>query len=79
MVNIAVGNISLSECQAGDVNGDGQMTVDEILSAVTFALDGCPTTGNRRFSRAALARFLRSRLSATVVYNVLPIIAAGKT
>jgi hypothetical protein len=41
MVNIALGNVPLSDCYAGDANGDGQVTVDEILSAVNNALNGC--------------------------------------
>ena len=42
MVNIALGNAAVSECQAGDGNFDDQITVDEILTAVTNALNGCP-------------------------------------
>jgi hypothetical protein len=41
MVNIALGNASLSTCLAGDGNGDKQITVDEILAAVNHALNGC--------------------------------------
>ena len=39
MVNIALGNADLSGCGAGDV--DSQITVDEILTAVNNALNGC--------------------------------------
>jgi hypothetical protein len=41
LVNIALGNRSVSDCQAGDFNGDNQITVDEILKAVNAALNGC--------------------------------------
>ncbi|MFI5398293.1 MAG: hypothetical protein ACHQ9S_22375 [Candidatus Binatia bacterium] len=41
MVNIALGNVSLSACLAGDANGDRRITVDEILAAVNRALTGC--------------------------------------
>ncbi len=41
MVNIALGNASLSLCPTGDGNGDQQITIDEILSAVNSALNGC--------------------------------------
>jgi photosystem II stability/assembly factor-like uncharacterized protein len=41
MVNIALGNAAVSECQAGDGNLDNQITVDEILAAVNNALHGC--------------------------------------
>jgi hypothetical protein len=41
MVDIALGNTAVSECQAGDANGDGTITVDEILKAVNNALNGC--------------------------------------
>jgi hypothetical protein len=42
MVNIALGNADLSQCEDGDGNGDGSITVDEILMAVNNALNGCP-------------------------------------
>lgn len=42
MVNIALGNQSINGCWAGDANGDGLITVDEILAAVINALNGCP-------------------------------------
>jgi hypothetical protein len=41
MVNIALGNAPVTTCEAGDANGDGQITVDEILAAVNDALNGC--------------------------------------
>jgi hypothetical protein len=44
MVNIALGNEPLSDCGAGDGNGDHQITVDEILTAVNYALSGCPVS-----------------------------------
>jgi hypothetical protein len=42
LVNIALGNAEMSECEIGDANSDGQITVDEILQAVNNALTGCP-------------------------------------
>jgi hypothetical protein len=42
MVNIALGNAPVSDCEVGDTGGDGQITVDEILRAVNNALNGCP-------------------------------------
>jgi CSLREA domain-containing protein len=41
MVNITLGNTSVTTCEAGDANHDGQITVDEILTAVNNALNGC--------------------------------------
>jgi cysteine-rich repeat protein len=41
MVNIALGNSALSECQAGDARGDRAITIDEIIAAVNVALNGC--------------------------------------
>ena len=41
LVNIALGNAEVSECEIGDPNNDGQITVDEILMAVNRALEGC--------------------------------------
>jgi hypothetical protein len=41
MVNIALGLAAPETCLAGDANGDGHITVDEIVSAVNRALTGC--------------------------------------
>jgi hypothetical protein len=41
MVNIALGNASTAACAAGDASIDGSVTVDEILTAVNNALNGC--------------------------------------
>jgi hypothetical protein len=41
MVNIALGNAPLGDCAAGNSNSDGAITVDEILAAVSHALNGC--------------------------------------
>jgi len=41
MVNIALGNAPLLDCEAADSNHDGQVTIDEILKAVNSALNGC--------------------------------------
>jgi len=42
MVNIALGSANAPTCLAGDANHDGQITIDEILTAVNNALHGCP-------------------------------------
>jgi phospholipase C len=42
MVNIALGRKSLSTCLAGDVDGDGSVTIVDLLAAVRNALTGCP-------------------------------------
>jgi hypothetical protein len=42
MVNIALDETPLDACTAGDANGDGKITVDEIVLAVNNALEGCP-------------------------------------
>ena len=41
-MSVALGKAELGDCLAGDGNGDGQITVDEILLAVSHALNGCP-------------------------------------
>jgi hypothetical protein len=41
MVNIALGNGDVSTCLAGDPNHDKEITIDEILTAVNNALNGC--------------------------------------
>ena len=47
MVNIALGNAQLLDCEAADANHDGQITVDEILTAVNNALNGWGDAGLR--------------------------------
>jgi hypothetical protein len=44
LVNVALGNSTVSACRLGDVNGDGAISVDEILQAVNTALYGCSGT-----------------------------------
>jgi hypothetical protein len=44
MVNIALGNASLSICSAADQNGDGEVIITEIIQAVSAALNGCPSS-----------------------------------
>jgi hypothetical protein len=41
MVNIALGNADLLDCEAADANHDGEVSIDEILTAVNNALNGC--------------------------------------
>ena len=40
-VNITLGNTSIADCPAFDANGDLTVTVDELLKAVSKALNGC--------------------------------------
>ena len=42
LVNIALGSDLPSVCTAGDEDGNGEITVDEIIMAVNNALTGCP-------------------------------------
>ena len=41
MVKITLGNAQLLNCEAADANHDGHVTIDEILTAVNNALNGC--------------------------------------
>jgi len=41
MVDIALGELPVSACTAGDANGDGEITIDEITIAVNNALSDC--------------------------------------
>jgi hypothetical protein len=43
-VNIALGNADLSQCSALDGNGSGTVDVNELVSAVSAALQGCAAT-----------------------------------
>jgi len=42
IVNIALGQSPLGLCPAGDLSGDGHVTIDEIVQAVLHDLSGCP-------------------------------------
>ncbi len=41
MVNIALGSSLVSTCSAGDADGNGEITINEIIAAVNNALNGC--------------------------------------
>ena len=45
MVNIALGTFPVTNCLAGDPSGDGEITIDEITTAVNRALLGCSSRG----------------------------------
>jgi hypothetical protein len=42
MVNIALANAEPSPCPAGDADDSGEVTIDEIIQAVGYALTRCP-------------------------------------
>ena len=44
-VNIALGSADVGDCEAFDENGDGMVGINELITAVNNALDGCPTEG----------------------------------
>jgi len=41
VVDIALGNVDISECRPGDADHNGRITVHDILTAVHNALNGC--------------------------------------
>jgi hypothetical protein len=41
-VNIALGDKPISACTALDVNGSGEVTIEEIILAINNAQMGCP-------------------------------------
>ena len=44
MVNITLGNGALSDCSAGDANRDNEITINEIIAAISNTLYGCGVT-----------------------------------
>jgi len=42
-VRVALGETPLSACMAIDANADGLVTIDEVIRALTNALNGCLT------------------------------------
>ena len=45
LVAIALDVLPLEHCAAGDRDGNGTITIDEIVAAVTRLLAGCGETG----------------------------------
>ena len=41
MVGIALGNLDITACEPGDASGDGKIMINEIITAVNNALNGC--------------------------------------
>ncbi len=41
MLGVALGGTPADGCNAGDVDRDGRITIDELLAAVRNALAGC--------------------------------------
>lgn len=41
LVDIALGSSMVTRCLAGEIDGDGEVRVDELLSSIGSALDGC--------------------------------------
>jgi hypothetical protein len=46
MVGVALGNFPMSDCEAGDANGDRKCTIDEMVGAVASVLNGCGAPGS---------------------------------
>jgi Ca2+-binding EF-hand superfamily protein len=42
MIDIALGNMDISACTAGDADGDGAITIEELIRAVDNLLSECP-------------------------------------
>jgi hypothetical protein len=40
-VNIALGNSAVATCPSFDRNGDGEVTINELIAAVNAAQTGC--------------------------------------
>jgi hypothetical protein len=78
LVNIALGTVGVSECEAGDDNNDSQITIDEILAAVNAALNGCPVpdvSGTRQRDQTVI---VSSTCAAAVTERVQSSIDAGE-
>ena len=41
MVSIALGNLDITACEAGDPSGDGMIRIDEIVAGINNALGAC--------------------------------------
>jgi cysteine-rich repeat protein len=78
MVTIALGNRSVSACQAGDTDRDGRITIDEVLRAVSNALYGCgvvpptPLPTRTRTQTATLTTTATHTFTATPTRTATP-------
>jgi hypothetical protein len=45
LVSIAMDSMPIQACGAGNVDGDQEIALDEIVTAVNRALRGCATSG----------------------------------
>ena len=45
LVNIGLDELLVAACPIGDANGDGRITIDEVIAAVNRALTGCAQQG----------------------------------
>jgi hypothetical protein len=41
-VNIALGSLPITTCPACDPSGNGRVEINELIAAVSNALNGCP-------------------------------------
>jgi hypothetical protein len=42
-VRIALGALEVFDCEVGDADGDGAITIAELVAAVRRTLEGCPS------------------------------------
>lgn len=66
MVNIALGEAVVGDCMAGDADESGTVTVDEIVSAGSNALNGCPDVGGALGTRHFVLDPARSNFTAVL-------------
>jgi len=63
-INIALGNLTISECPNFDGNGDNHVTIDEILTVVNYALNGLPPPSGVAETVAGRAVLVANGMSA---------------
>jgi hypothetical protein len=70
-IQISLENQPLANCYRGDGNGDGAITVDEIVLATNYSLNGCPTNGCPTGSQAsAQASWQAAPLGVTISQEI---------
>lgn len=77
MVGIALGEAATSRCPAGDANGDGQVSIAEIVQAVNNALDGCNAPPHTPTPTPASPGDCAERVRAAVRLENLPPLEAN--
>lgn len=76
-VGIALGMQSLNDCPSFDVNGNNQVTIEEIIQAVDAALNGCTSSASGQLTNAASGVAVSTSSTVSQVVTILDFGSVG--